>query len=110
MEHRQLIEISVIAVEMGRRYFPHCSDVLDNFLDDVPDDFFLEKGTAEEKRNKKARFMELKEEVQKAVCKDMAENKKSGRLSTSSSSCSPSQRIKKKRTSLVGTSSEFART
>ncbi|XP_048126969.1 BTB/POZ domain and ankyrin repeat-containing protein NPR1-like isoform X2 [Rhodamnia argentea] len=83
-------------VEMGRRYFPHCSDVLDNFLDEVPDDFFLEKGTSEEKRNKKARFMELKEEVQKAVCKDMAENKKSGWLSASSSSSSPRQRIKKK--------------
>ncbi|XP_030462953.1 BTB/POZ domain and ankyrin repeat-containing protein NPR1-like [Syzygium oleosum] len=83
-------------VEMGRRYFPHCSEVLDNFLDEVPDDFFLEKGTAEEKRSKKMRFMELKDEVQKAVCKDMAENKRSGRFPASSSSCSPRQRNKKK--------------
>ncbi|KAK3446302.1 BTB/POZ domain and ankyrin repeat-containing protein NPR1 [Eucalyptus grandis] len=83
-------------VEMGRRYFPHCSEVLDKFLDEAPDDFFLDQGTSEEKTSKKMRFMELKEEFQKAISKDMAENKKSGRFPASSSSCSPRQRMKKK--------------
>jgi len=86
----------VIAVEMGRRYFPHCSEVLDKYLDEAPDDIFLDQGTSEEKTSKKMRFMELKEEFQKAISKDMAENKKSGRFPASSSSCSPRQRMKKK--------------
>lgn len=83
-------------VEMGRRYFPHCSEVLDKYLDESPDDIFLDQGTSEEKTSKKMRFMELKEEFQKAISKDMAENKKSGRFPASSSSCSPRQRMKKK--------------
>ncbi|XP_022985303.1 BTB/POZ domain and ankyrin repeat-containing protein NPR2-like [Cucurbita maxima] len=75
-------------VATGRRFFPHCSDVLDNFLaDDMPDLLFLEKGTPEEQKKKKTRFMELKDDVQKAFCKDLAENNRSG--FSSSSSCSP---------------------
>ncbi|KAI9122653.1 hypothetical protein K1719_006493 [Acacia pycnantha] len=60
-------------VEMGRRYFPHCSEVLDKFMeDDLPDLFYLEKGTTDEQKIKRARFMELKEDVQKAFNKDKA--------------------------------------
>ncbi|KAK4254715.1 hypothetical protein QN277_010056 [Acacia crassicarpa] len=60
-------------VEMGRRYFPHCSEVLDKFMeDDLPDLFYLEKGTPDEQKIKRARFMELKEDVQKAFNKDKA--------------------------------------
>lgn len=74
---------------MGRRYFPHCSEVLDKFMeDDLPDLFYLEKGTPVEQRIKRRRFMELKEEVQKAFDKDKAESGRSG-LSSSSSSSSP---------------------
>ncbi|KAF5475539.1 hypothetical protein F2P56_007337 [Juglans regia] len=73
-------------VEMGRRYFPHCSDVLDKFMeDDLPDLFYLEKGTPEEQRIKRKRFMELKQEVQKAFHKDKAESE-SNRSGLSSSS------------------------
>ncbi|KAK9190923.1 hypothetical protein WN943_019533 [Citrus x changshan-huyou] len=46
-------------VETGRRYFPRCSE--------------MKKGTPEEQRLKRARFMELKEGVNKAFYKDMAE-------------------------------------
>ncbi|KAK9049248.1 hypothetical protein SSX86_031786 [Deinandra increscens subsp. villosa] len=61
-------------VEMGRRYFPHCSEVLDQLmLDDLPDVFYLEKGTPEEQVMKRTRFMELKEDVQRAFSKDKAE-------------------------------------
>ncbi|KAF7815691.1 regulatory protein NPR3-like [Senna tora] len=90
-------------VENGRRFFPHCSEVLDKFLeDDIPDVFFLDKGSEDEQRMKKSRFMELKDDVQKAFHKDMAENNGSGFSSTvsSSSSSSPrkglSQRLRKK--------------
>lgn len=61
-------------VEMGRRFFPHCSEVLDKFmLDDLPDLYYLEKGTEEEQVIKRSRFVELKEDVQRAFTKDKAE-------------------------------------
>ncbi|KAG5516048.1 hypothetical protein RHGRI_036931 [Rhododendron griersonianum] len=72
-------------VEMGRRYFPHCSQVLDKFMeDDLPD--LLDKGTPEEQRIKRTRFLELKEDVQKAFNKDKAELHRSGLSSSASSS------------------------
>ncbi|GFZ07606.1 NPR1-like protein 3 [Actinidia rufa] len=88
-------------VEAGRRFFPNCSEVLDNFLDDdMPDAFFLEKGTPEERRIKKMRFMELKEEVMKAFDKDRAQNNRTGLSSSSSSSSSPkgilNQKVRKR--------------
>lgn len=83
----------VKTVENGRRFFPHCSEVLDNYLnDDMPDVFVLEKGTEEEQRTKKARFMELKDEVQKAFHKDIAENNQSGFSSALSSTSSSARR------------------
>ncbi|XP_059288346.1 BTB/POZ domain and ankyrin repeat-containing protein NPR1-like [Lycium ferocissimum] len=73
-------------VELGKRYFPHCSQVLDKFMeDDLPDLFFLEKGTPEEQKIKRKRFKELKDDVQRAFTKDKAERHCSG-LSPSSSS------------------------
>jgi len=72
---------------MGRRYFPNCSEVLDKFMeDDLPDLFFLEKGTPDEQRIKRTRFMELKEDVQKAFNKDKAVINRSVLSSSSSSS------------------------
>lgn len=72
-------------MELGRRYFPNCSQVLDKFMeDDLPDLFYLEKGTSEEQKIKRKRFKELKDDVQRAFNKDKAENRCSG-LSSSSS-------------------------
>ncbi|KDP22628.1 hypothetical protein JCGZ_02854 [Jatropha curcas] len=80
------LEALMKTVEMGRRYFPSCSEVLDKFMeDDLPDLFYLEKGTPAEQRIKRMRFMELKEDVQKAFNKDKAERSV---LSSSSSSSS----------------------
>lgn len=82
------MEALMKTVEMGRRYFPHCSEVLDKFMeDDLPDLFYLEKGTQEEQRVKRMRFMELKDDVNKAFNKDKAEFSRSG-ISSSSSSTS----------------------
>ncbi|XP_006353069.1 regulatory protein NPR3 [Solanum tuberosum] len=73
-------------VELGKRYFPHCSQVLDKFMeDDLPDFIFLEKGTPEEQKIKRRRFKELKDDVQRAFNKDKAGLHCSG-LSSSSSS------------------------
>lgn len=78
-----------MAVDLGRCYFPHCSEVLDKFIeDDLPDLFYLEMGTSDEQKIKRMRFMELKEEVHKAFNKDKAELNLSG-LSSSSSTSSP---------------------
>ncbi|KAE8719983.1 Regulatory protein NPR4 [Hibiscus syriacus] len=74
-------------VEMGRRYFPHCSEVLDKFMeDDLPDLFYFETGTSEEQTKERTRFRELKEDVQKAFNKDKAEFNCNSLSSSSSSS------------------------
>ncbi|KAF2309513.1 hypothetical protein GH714_003486 [Hevea brasiliensis] len=53
------------AVEIGRRFFPNCSQVLDQFMEDdsLLDLFYLEKDIPEEQRIKRVRFMEPKEET-----------------------------------------------
>ncbi|XWS18718.1 hypothetical protein CRYUN_Cryun32bG0068900 [Craigia yunnanensis] len=88
MQKKRLLarmEALMKTVEMGRRYFPHCSEVLDKFMeDDLPDLFYLERGTPEEQKTKRSRFRELKEDVQKAFNKDKAEINRNG-LSSSSS-------------------------
>ncbi|KAJ0081498.1 hypothetical protein Patl1_11799 [Pistacia atlantica] len=91
---RSRMEALMKTVEMGRRYFPHCSEVLDKFMDDdLPDLFYLERGTQDEQKIKRMRFMELKEDVHKAFSKDKAE--RSG-LSSSSSSSSKKDGINSK--------------
>ncbi|XVF14438.1 hypothetical protein REPUB_Repub09cG0060000 [Reevesia pubescens] len=64
-------------VDTGRRYFPHCAEVLDKFLvDDMLDPSIFEEGSSEEQRVKKRRFIELKEELLEAFYKDKADHKK----------------------------------
>ncbi|XP_021293643.1 regulatory protein NPR3-like [Herrania umbratica] len=90
MQKKRLLarmEALMKTVEMGRRYFPHCSEVLDKFMeDDLPDLFYLEKGSSEEQKIKRSRFRELKDDVQKAFNKDKAEFNRCGLSSSSSSS------------------------
>lgn len=76
-------------METGRRFFPNCSEVLDQLLeDDTLGALLLEKGSAEEQRMKRLRYMELKQDVMKAFSKDLAEHKW-----TSSSSHSTSPKV-----------------
>ncbi|KAL0320024.1 UNVERIFIED_CONTAM: BTB/POZ domain and ankyrin repeat-containing protein NPR1 [Sesamum radiatum] len=76
-------------VETGLRFFPNCSEVLDRLLEyDTSGSLLLEKGTPEEQRMKRMRYMELKADVMKAFNKDIAENNWVG--FSSSSSCSSS--------------------
>ncbi|XP_073151259.1 BTB/POZ domain and ankyrin repeat-containing protein NPR1-like [Henckelia pumila] len=89
-------------VETGRRYFPNCSEVLDRLLeDDTLGPLLLEKGTPEEQRTKKMRYMELKADVMKAFGRDMAEHKLTGFTTRSTVSSSPrgssiSNKVKKR--------------
>ncbi|KAL6502201.1 Nitrogen permease reactivator protein [Orobanche hederae] len=81
------IEILSRTVELGKRYFPHCSQVLDNFMeDDLSESFYLDNGTQEEQRMKRKRFSELKVEVNEAFNKDKAKLRRLGFSSSSSSS------------------------
>nr|AGL61506.1 NPR1 [Morus alba var. multicaulis] len=90
------MEALMKTVEMGKRYFPHCSEVLDKFMvDDLPGMLYLETGTTEEQKIKRMRFMELKDDVQKAFNKDKAEIDRVG-LSSSSSSSSQKDGVKQK--------------
>nr|CAB3498812.1 unnamed protein product [Digitaria exilis] len=74
-------------VELGRRYFPNCSDVLDNFLNEESTDLiFLETGTPEDQQVKRMRFSELKEDVRKAFTKDKANVQAIASSASSSSS------------------------
>lgn len=62
--------------------------------DDLPE--LLDEGTPEERRNKTKRYMELKDDVQKAFNKDKAINKDKGELhrsGLSSSTSSPTTKI-----------------
>ncbi|CAA3031918.1 regulatory NPR3-like [Olea europaea subsp. europaea] len=77
-------------VEKARRFFPNCTIVLDRLSeDDTIGAMLLEKGTPEEQRMKRMRYMELKEDVMKAFSKDMAENNWTNLSSSSSCLSSP---------------------
>ena len=82
----------------GRRFFPNCSEVLDQLLeDDTLGSLMLEKGTMEEQRMKRMRYMELKQDVMKAFSKDLAEQKWTKFSSSSSGSNSPKASKARKR-------------
>ncbi|KZV16628.1 hypothetical protein F511_12084 [Dorcoceras hygrometricum] len=90
-------------VETGRRYFPNCSEVLDRLLeDDTLGTLLLERGTPEEQRTKKTRFMELKADVMKAFSRDMAEHKLTGFPTRSTVSSSPKGSAINNKTSSTG--------
>uniref|UniRef100_J3LRE7 C2HC NPR-type domain-containing protein n=1 Tax=Oryza brachyantha TaxID=4533 RepID=J3LRE7_ORYBR len=90
---RERLDALTKTVELGRRYFPHCSDVLDKFLNEESTDlFFLESGTAEDQQTKRMRFSELREDVRKAFSKDKA----AGAAISSSTSASSSPRTEGK--------------
>ncbi|KAM7272073.1 hypothetical protein ACFE04_031287 [Oxalis oulophora] len=98
---RSRLEVLLKTVETGRRFFPHCSEVLDKFIgDDLPDLLYLDKGTPNEKQIKRKRYMELKEDFQNAFTKDKAEY---DRRILSSSSSSSSKRCSVKNYRLKNT-------
>jgi regulatory protein NPR1 len=88
-----LNKLLYVPVELGRRYFPHCSEVLDKFLNEESTDLILlESGTAEDQQTKRMRFSELREDVRKAFTKDKA----AGAAISSSTSASSSPRYETK--------------
>ncbi|XP_010049459.2 BTB/POZ domain and ankyrin repeat-containing protein NPR1 isoform X1 [Eucalyptus grandis] len=85
-------------VELGKRFFPRCSNVLSNIMDadDCTRLACLDNGTPEERLLKRRRFTELQEAFSKAFNEDKKELDKSNVSSFSSSSSSGATRPKGK--------------
>ncbi|KAL1209133.1 Regulatory protein NPR1 [Cardamine amara subsp. amara] len=77
-------------VELGKRYFPRCSAVLDDILDsdDLAQMAFGEEDTPENRLQKRQRYMEIRETFNKAFNDDKDEFGNSSLLTASSSSTS----------------------
>lgn len=77
------------AVELGKRFFPRCSEVLNKIMDadDLSQLAYLGHDTPAERLVKKQRYMELQEVLSKAFNEDKEEIGRSA-LSSSSSSTS----------------------
>lgn len=86
-EHLSRFKALSKTVELGRCFFPRCSNVLNKIMDDDLSEFTcLEKGTSEERCIKRQRYYELKAILSEAFSKDKEEFEKSGMSSSSSSS------------------------
>ncbi|OVA08178.1 BTB/POZ-like [Macleaya cordata] len=66
-------------VNLGKRFFPRCSDHLNKIMDaeDLSELANLGNDTAEERQMKKRRYMELQDVLLEAFCKDKADLDKS---------------------------------
>ncbi|KAL5698688.1 hypothetical protein ACHQM5_029688 [Ranunculus cassubicifolius] len=77
-------------VELGKRFFPRCSDVLNKIMDaeDLSELASAGGDTPEQRLKKKRRYVELQDVLEKALKEDKEEFDKSAALSSSSSSSS----------------------
>ncbi|KAH7851097.1 hypothetical protein Vadar_007258 [Vaccinium darrowii] len=89
-EHLNRIRALSKTVELGKRFFPRCSAVLNKMMDD--DDWSelaaMQNETQEDRQLKKRRYSELQEVITKAFQEDKEEFSKSINISSSSSSTS----------------------
>jgi len=89
-EHLNRIRALSKTVELGKRFFPRCSEVLNKMMDD--DDWSelasMQNETQEDRQLKKRRYSELQEVITKAFQEDKEEFNKSINISSSSSSTS----------------------
>ncbi|CAK9144139.1 unnamed protein product [Ilex paraguariensis] len=78
------------AVELGKRFFPRCSAVLNKIMDadDISQLAYVGNDTPEERELKKQRHMELQEVLSKAFREDKEEFNKTINMSSPSSSTS----------------------
>ncbi|CAO2161417.1 unnamed protein product [Urochloa humidicola] len=84
MKEEYLTRMSALSktVELGKRFFPRCSKVLDKIMDDEAELACLARDTS---TDKKRRFHDLQDVLQKAFSEDKEENDRSVRPSSSSS-------------------------
>jgi regulatory protein NPR1 len=92
IKEEHLIRLRALSktVELGRRFFPRCSEVLNKIMDadDLSELAYLGKDTPDERQLKKQRYIELQEVLNQAFSEDKEEFQKSNILSSSSSSLS----------------------
>lgn len=76
-----------LAVELGKRFFPRCSEVLNKIMDadDLSEIAYMGNDTVEERQLKKQRYMELQEILSKAFTEDKEEFAKTNMSSSCSS-------------------------
>ncbi|KAK9715728.1 hypothetical protein RND81_06G185600 [Saponaria officinalis] len=86
-EHLQRMKALSRTVELGKRFFPRCSEVLNKIMDaeDLSQLAYLNNDTPEERLRKKRRYDELQDALTKAFTEDKEEFQRST-LSSSSSS------------------------
>lgn len=89
-EHLKRLRALSKTVELGKRFFPRCSKVINKIMDN--DDYselaYLENENPEERELKKRRYIELQEVLSKAFHEDKEEFDKFNSISSSSSSTS----------------------
>lgn len=85
-EHLLRMKALSKTVELGKRFFPRCSQVLNNIMDaeELSQLAFIGDDTPEERQRKKRRYVELQEVLSKAFTEDKVELDSSA-LSSSSS-------------------------
>ncbi|XXG57114.1 hypothetical protein AAC387_Pa03g4351 [Persea americana] len=93
-EHLARLKALSRTVELGKRFFPRCSAVLNNIVDDdeLSELANLETGSWHDRETKKQRFNEIQNIFTKAFIEDKQENDRSTASAISSSSSSTSIR------------------
>ncbi|XP_010242246.1 PREDICTED: BTB/POZ domain and ankyrin repeat-containing protein NPR1-like [Nelumbo nucifera] len=86
-EHLNRMRALSKTVELGKRFFPRCSKVLDKIMDaeDLSELAHVGNDTTEERQRKKTRYMELQDMLSKAFHEDKEEFNRSTMSSSSSS-------------------------
>ncbi|KAH7851327.1 hypothetical protein Vadar_009905 [Vaccinium darrowii] len=94
-EHLKRIMALFKTVELGKLFFPRCSEVLNDMVDnDLSELVFMPNETQEERQLKKRRYTELKEDITRAFREDKEEFNKFTKIPSSSSSSSISTSIR----------------
>ncbi|KAH7852382.1 hypothetical protein Vadar_024203 [Vaccinium darrowii] len=87
-EHLNRIKALFKTVELGKLFFPRCSEVLNDMVDNDLSELVLPNETQEERQLKKRRYMELKEDITRAFLEDKEEFNKFTKIPSSSISTS----------------------
>ncbi|KAG5547186.1 hypothetical protein RHGRI_013006 [Rhododendron griersonianum] len=74
-DHFNRIRALAKTVELGKRFFPRCSEVIKGIVDDddLSELLYIQNGAREERQLKKRRFMEIQEAFTKAFHEDKEE-------------------------------------
>ncbi|CAH8391773.1 unnamed protein product [Eruca vesicaria subsp. sativa] len=93
-KHRSRLEALSKTVELGRRFFPRCSALLDKIADCEALSIlaFVEKDTPENRLEKRQKYMEIQESLLMAFSKDNEERGKSSRSGSFSSTSKSTKR------------------